>query len=147
MNASASLAFTLTTTGGELPLYAEVTTTGANASTTNDRASIVLGVPSQPSIDAVVPGRFTADALDIDYHSPGDEQPTGYRILRSSSISVTYELAGESAAERFTDTLVKRGQTYCYQVQAYSGNTLSPTSAPVCGELPFTKIYLPLMLK
>jgi hypothetical protein len=147
MNASASLAFTLTTPGGELPLYAEVTTTGANATTTDDRVSIVLGIPSQPAIDGVAVGRFTPSALDIDYHSPSNEQPTGFRILRSTSISGTYELAGESAAERFTDTLVKHGQTYCYQVQAYSGNTLSPLSAPVCGELPLSKIYLPLVLR
>jgi len=147
MNASAALAFTLTAPGGELPLYADVTTVGANAATANDRAAIVLGIPSQPIVDGVVPGRFTPNALDIDYHSPRDEQATGYRILRSTSISGTYELAGESAAERFTDTLVRHGQAYCYRVQAYSGNTLSPLSAPVCGELPLTKIYLPLALK
>ncbi len=147
MNASATLAFTLTAPGGELPLYANVTTTGANAATANDRAAIVLGIPSQPIVAGVVPGRFTPNALDIDYHSPRDEQATGYRILRSTSISGTYELAGESAAERFTDTLVRHRQAYCYRVQAYSGNTLSPLSAPVCGELPLTKIYLPLLLK
>ena len=122
-----------------------MTTAGANATTTNDRASIVLGIPSQPAIDGVAVGRFTPNALDIDYHSPSNELPTGHRILRSTSISGTYELAGESAAEHFTDTLVKHGQTYCYQVQAYSGNTLSPLSAPVCGELPLSKIYLPIV--
>jgi hypothetical protein len=132
---------------GQQSIYAEVATTGGDASTTNDRSVTVLGVPSAPQIAGIVADPWMTSTLDIGWTMPADEQPGGYRILRSKSLTGTYELIGESATTIFADNQVQYRQTYCYEVQAHNNGALSPASAAVCGELPLSKIYLPLVLK
>jgi hypothetical protein len=146
MNERKTLPFTLIG-GGQQSIYAEVTTTGGNANTPNDRAAMVVGVPSAPKIAGIVADPWMTDTLDIGWTSPAGERPTGYRVLRSTTPNGPFELIGESATAVFADNQVQYRQTYCYQVQAHSNGALSPLSAPVCGELPLTKIYLPLVVK
>jgi hypothetical protein len=144
MNEKKTLTFSLPS-NGQQSVYAEMTTAGGNASTSNDRAAVVLGVPSAPEIAGIVADPWMTDTLDIGWTIPSDEQPGGYRILRSTSLTGTYELIGESATTIFADNQVHYRQTYCYQAQAHNNGALSPLSAPVCGELPLMKVYLPLI--
>ncbi len=144
MNEKKTIAFTVIS-NGQQSIYAEVTTTGGNASTTNDRAAVVLGVPSAPEIAGIVANPWMTNTLDIGWSVPADEQPTGYRVLRSTTLTGTYELIGEAATTIFADNQVHYRQTYCYAVQAHNHGALSPLSAPVCGELPLNKVYLPLV--
>ncbi len=143
MNEKKTIAFTVIS-NGQHSIFAEVTTTGGNASTANDQAAMVLGMPSAPQIAGIVADPWMTDTLDIGWTMPSDEQPGGYRILRSTSLTGAYELIGESATTVFTDIQVHHWQTYCYEVQAHNNGALSPLSAPICGELPLAKVYLPL---
>jgi hypothetical protein len=146
MNEKKTIVFTVIS-NGQQSIYAEVTTTGGNASPINDLAATVLGVPSAPEIAGIVANPWVTNTLNIGWSLPADEQPTGYRILRSTSLTGTYELIGESATTIFADNQVHYRQTYCYQVQAHNNGALSPLSNPVCGALPLTKVYLPLVLR
>ncbi len=134
-NETQTLVFTLAALGGEQPIYAEITTSGGNASTANDQAASVLGLPSTPSIASVEASTWTSGALDVALRAVEGEQPAGYRSLRAETELGSYELAGESAIPVFTDTLAQPEQTYCYRAQAHNNGTLSPLSEPVCGQL------------
>ncbi len=145
MNDHRALTFTLIATGGQQPIYAEVSTNGGNATIVNDRMTSMLGVPTAPTIDAVQLSSFIADALEIDWQSASGEEPTGYRILRSVGEDGPFTLIGESTVTNFTDMAVERGQSYCYQIQAYSTDTLSQASTPQCGEVAPLSLFLPLI--
>ncbi len=43
---------------------------------------------------------------------------------------------------------MKRGQAYCYQVQAYNtGNVISAPGAAMCASVDNLMVYLPLVMK
>jgi predicted outer membrane repeat protein len=138
------VAFTVEADGGELPLYAEVTTTGADATTANNRAGLVLGRPTPPAIANVARADDDA-AMTISWAPAPNEQPLGYQVLRSATPEGALELIGQSATPTFSDLLAAPGRTYCYAIQAYTTNSLSAPSAVVCGGPAPTRIYLPLV--
>ncbi|MCB9149028.1 MAG: VCBS repeat-containing protein [Caldilineaceae bacterium] len=145
MNESVAVTFTLTASGAQQPFYVELSTSGDNGAGQNDRVAALLGSPTAPIIDAVQPSSLTTDALEIDWHSVTGEEPTGYRVLRSSGQDGAFTLIGETTVPNFTDIVVERGTSYCYQVQAYSTDTVSPSSATQCGQLDQRQTYLPLI--
>ncbi|MCO6452234.1 MAG: VCBS repeat-containing protein [Caldilineales bacterium] len=147
LNETQTLLFTLPAAGGEQPIFARMTTTGGNASAANDRATLVLGLPSAPAMASVEASVWTPDALDVALRAIEGEQPAGYRLLRAQSETGSYELIGESALPFFTDTLAQRGQTYCYRAQAHNNGALSPLSEPVCGQLELLNTFLPSQLR
>jgi hypothetical protein len=143
LNSSVPLAFPVTAQGGMQPIYAQVITTGDNANPANDLASLMLGMPTAPITLTVEPGVWQPDVLEIAWSVPAEEQPAGYRVLRGTAPGGPFELVGESAVSSYVDTLVERGQTYCYVVQAHNGGALSPMSGVVCGALELLRVYLP----
>ncbi len=143
LNATAPITFIVAATGDVQPLYAQVTSTGGNASPANDLASLTLGIPSAPITVTVAPDPWDAEALAVLWAMPEGEWPAGYRVLRGPTPAGPFELVGESAAPDFADMLASRGQTYCYVVQAHNGSAFSPVSAPACGVLEMLRVYLP----
>jgi hypothetical protein len=143
LNATAALTFTVAATGDAQPLYAQVVTSGGNASAANDRASLTLGLPSAPITVTVTPDAWNDGVMAVLWASPAGERPAGYRILRGATPAGPFELVGESATPDFADVLAVRGVTYCYVVQAHNGDAFSPASDPVCGALERLQVYLP----
>ncbi|GIK73179.1 MAG: hypothetical protein BroJett021_21670 [Chloroflexota bacterium] len=151
LNESYAARFTIMAPTGAGDIYAEVTTSGENLSTANDRVVAQLGKPSAPllvalSEDAIFDGNLRLDWLP----SPG-EAIAGYRVYRSASANGQYEFVGESGQFSYVDLLSQRNIEYCYRVRAYaSGSILSDVSAPLCaklGDAPATErsLYLPLI--
>ncbi len=147
LNATTTHNFVVAAKGGEMPLFAEVTTSGGNATTTNDRVFLVVGAPSTPTIAGVTASTWTPDAFDIAWAGAENERPAGYRVLRSTTPDGLYELIGESAVAGYTDTLAQRGLTYCYRVQAHNGGAFSPLSEAVCGQLDLLDTFLPIVTR
>ncbi len=140
----------LTATGGEQPIYAEITSSGQNASSANDRTAFVLGHLPMPVMADVVQSSEYANTLAVVWSMAPDVYVSSYRILRSSTATGPFELVGEASVTTFADTLLEPGRSYCYAVQAYNANTFSPRSDAICGELPAAldgdnKVYLPLV--
>jgi predicted outer membrane repeat protein len=143
LNAAVPLTVAVAATGNVQPLYAQVATSGGNASATNDLASLTLGIPSTPITVTVAPDSWNAEALAVLWAMPAGEWPAGYRVLRGATAAGPFELVGESAAPDFADVLAVRGDTYCYVVQAHNGDGFSPVSGPACGALEMLHVYLP----
>ncbi|MFN2202461.1 MAG: PKD domain-containing protein [Caldilineaceae bacterium] len=125
-NATSTLQFSLVVpatlgAGGQLPLYAELVTSGENITTTNDSATLSLGGLSTPSRVAMVGANPDfAGALDMIWSGNAGEYVTGYRILRADTPAGPWTLVGESAVPSFTETMATTGRAYCYAVQAYN---------------------------
>lgn len=148
INATTGVTFTVPAPAGIVSLTAVVTTTGQNDSTANDRASVTIGQLSPPAPPQATTSALWDTALDLTWSSQPDEFVTGYRILRSDSITGTFTFMGEARPTMFTDTNLKHGQTYCYEVQAYNtSNVVSAPSAATCASVDSLKVYLPFVLK
>jgi hypothetical protein len=142
-NATFVAQFPVTANGGIFPLYAELTTSGENAVTANDRVAFTLGTLSVPTIAGIMPSTTYENGLALVWADNGPEFVTGYRILRGTTEAGPFEVIGESSSPLFDDAPVVYGKSYCYQVQAYNSNAVSPVSRTVCGGLPAQTIYLP----
>jgi hypothetical protein len=146
-NESYNAEFAIAGTGGEQPLYAELTTDGENTSSNNDLATKVLGELSTPLMMQVIDSDQFVGALQVDWSAVPDEYVTGFRILRGASAEGPFELVGESSLPTFTDPMVQHWQSYCYAVQAYNANSFSEQSEPRCGELSLDNLYIPVVEK
>jgi hypothetical protein len=147
-NATSDVTFSVPAPMGIVNLTAEVTTTGQNDSTANDRASVIIGRLTPPALPQAAASALWDTALDLSWSSHPNEFVTGYRILRSDSLNGTFTFVGEAGPDLFTDTDVKRGQQYCYQIQAYNtGNVVSAPSTATCASIDNLKVYLPFVLK
>ncbi len=135
--------FPVTGNGGNFPLYAELTTTGENAVPTNDRVLLTLGVLSAPTVAGIIPSAEYENGVAVVWSDTWPEYVTGYRVFRGATEAGPFEVIGEAVSPLYNDAPVIYGKRYCYQVQAYNGNTVSPTSSVVCGGLPPKVIYLP----
>jgi hypothetical protein len=144
MGAEQLVTLATTATGGQQPYFVELTTTGENVSVANDRASTVVGVLSAPAVLGVFESGLVEDGLALSWQTPAGEEPQGYRILRATGETGSYQGVGESSVTTFTDSSANRALRYCYRVQAYQGSTVSPLSAPLCGELAPLRLFLPL---
>ncbi len=147
-NQSAMITFTVALPAGEQPLYAQVTTTGQDLTPSNDAASTLLGTLAAPLSGVVTANRLYDPALSVTWQRAPDDYVSGYRILRATSNAGAFMLVGESTLDLFTDTLVERGQSYCYTIQAYNdGGAFSPLSPPVCDQVALRNIYLPTVMR
>ena len=148
LNAGVPLTFSIAAQGGVQPLYAQVITAGGNASPTNDLTALTLGMPC------------CAD------HGDGGAEPVGTRIPGNRLERVgggracwlSHPARGSCRAGRSNwwasppwpamwTTLVARGQTYCYVVQAHNGGALSPVSGVSCGAVELLRLYLPVITR
>jgi hypothetical protein len=147
-NATAQVPFSIMAPSGVVSLTAEVITIGQNETINNDRASVTIGQLTAPAPPQATPSTVWDTALDLTWSSQPDEFVSGYRILRSTSLTATFAFIGEAGPTLFTDTDVRRGQLYCYQVQAYNtGDVVSPPSTATCANVDNPKVYLPLVMK
>ncbi len=138
-----TLYFTVAPQIGEFSLFAQLSSGGQNLSTANDSVVKTLGTLSAPSRVNMSASMEFENGLTLAWSGNPGEYISGYRILRSGLPNDPWELVGEAAGPNFTDTLVVRGKTYCYAIQAYNGNTLSPQGQSSCAELPLLPLYLP----
>ena len=134
-----------TAAGGEETIQAVLTTSGANQATANDRAGLMFGRLSAPTMGSVVESNAYADALSVVWAGAPGEYVSGYRVLRGETAAGPFELIGEASITAFTDTQAPRGHEICYTVEAYNTNAFSPRSAASCGALPTFKAYLPVI--
>lgn len=145
-NGSRVVTFTVTTTAGNQPIYAQVTTSGSNVSAANDVATADLGELLPPTLVIVRPSPRYANALEIAWQPPAIAGIEGYRVLRKQTAGGPFELVGEATGMILIDTPVQRGTTYTYVVQSYDASgVLSDYSAEVTGLLPLYNLYLPLI--
>jgi hypothetical protein len=149
-NATTTIAFAVTSSGGRQTFYAEVVPSGAENSATNNRASIELGALSAPTVVDLFESNAWVDGLDVQWIEPKDEVILGYRIWRGSTEDGPFDLMGETSVLGFTDVPLPRETTFCYAVEAYNSNSISPRSNAVCGELAAVvqedaTIFMPLL--
>ncbi len=88
--------FVITAAAGTQQIFAELTTSGENITTNNDRTFATLGELTAPTMHDVTNSGFTADALGISWYPVGNEHVNSYRILRSQTVNGPFELFGES---------------------------------------------------
>jgi hypothetical protein len=82
---------------------------------------------------------FACAAFNLNTPPPGC-------ILRTTTPGSSYELVGETSDTYLPDLLLKRGQVYCYVVQAYDDSgILSPFSSEACRKLPLLDMYISLI--
>ncbi len=146
-NAAATTTFAVTASGGRESFYAEILPGGPDAGTGNNLAQVVVGELSAPVVAGVFESAAWVDGLDVLWANPAGEFVLGYRILRGTQPSGPFDLMGESTITGFTDVPVPRNRQFCYVIESYNANTVSPRSAPVCGRLAPLAIYLPTMLQ
>ena len=143
LNASVVHTFTFTATGSLETLYAELSTEGDDRNPSNNLSSATIGQLSAPKMLTLLPSDRWASGLDVFWVPVYGEAATGYRILRAIDAAGPFETMGESSVPRHSDVSVPRGETFCYAVQSYNANSVSPRSAAICGMLPPEKVYLP----
>jgi hypothetical protein len=145
-NASSVATFTVTTTVGSQPLYAQVTTSGSNVSTANDVATADLGALLPPTLVIAQASPRFANALEIAWQPPAITGIEGYRILRSQTPGGPFELVGEATGTHLVDVQLQHSTVYTYVVQSYDASgVLSEYSAETIGILPLYSVYLPLV--
>lgn len=148
-NATGATAFVVTGSGGRQSFYAQITTTGEDTSAGNNVATVVLGDLLAPTIVDVRESEEWVDGLDVVWFSPKDEVVLGYRILRANSADGPFDLLGETSVPGHVDVPLPREVTYCYAVESYNADTISPRSDAVCGMLDAaqndTNLYLPAL--
>ncbi len=108
---------------------------------------VVFSSIPQPSALAhsTVAGSLS-NAMGVQWMPPAAPGIGGYRVLRSTMPGSPYELVGETSDTYLPDLLLKRGQTYCYVVQAYDDTgILSPDSSAACGKLPLLDMFIPVI--
>jgi hypothetical protein len=143
-NETRTLSFQVTKSAGEMPIYAQIVTSGGNVSTGNDVATAVLGSLLPPTLVRVDPSPLVSSAAQVAWQAPTLADIAGYRILRATTSGGPYELVGETTANYFTDQLLEGGVTYYYAVQAYDASGLvSPLSDEATFMAANATIYLP----
>jgi hypothetical protein len=148
MNETLPVTFGVTMPQGAFPVYAVLTTFGANGSTANDQAGLLLSALAAPTAVSVAPSSAYKAALDVGWEPSAMPYVDGYRVLRAPGPGGPFAFVGEARAGAYIDTLLQPGRTYCYAVQAYNaGGAISPPSSAGCGMVGVETIYLPLMRK
>jgi hypothetical protein len=145
-NETRTLSFQVTKSAGEMPIYAQIITSGGNVSTGNDVATAVLGSLLPPTLVRVDPSPLVSSAAQVAWQAPTLADIAGYRILRATTSGGPYELVGETTANYFTDQLLEGGVTYYYAVQTYDASGLvSPLSDEATFMAANATIYLPYL--
>jgi hypothetical protein len=143
-NASQAVSFVVQSTGGLQPLYAEVSTSGSDASSANNQGIGNLGSLLPPDFLIVSEDQLHPQALLVSWMPSPVSGALHYRILRSETPGGPYELVGEAAATIYVDLLLERGKIYNYVVQAEDAyGVRSPYSQETSAELPLITVYLP----
>jgi hypothetical protein len=154
-NETTTIGFAVTSNGGRQSFYAEVVSAGTETSSDNNTATIELGTLSAPVMLDVYESQTWSDGLEVQWIEPKDELILGYRIWRSNSANGTFDLIGETTLPGFTDVPLPRETNFCYAVEAYNANTISPRSNAICGQLAAVveeeeevdQIFMPLLGK
>lgn len=147
-NDSLAITFVVTTTSGEQPIYAELTTTGDDAHSGNNIAAASLGELPPPTLVNVVASTRYPNALEVSWMPPAVEGVAGYRILRSGTPGGPYELVGEAEGLAYSDLLLETNQPYHYVVEAYDADGVrSSPSVEASGMLPLSGLCLPLVMR
>jgi hypothetical protein len=146
MNEVLPVTFEVTMPQGAFPIYALLTTFGANGSTANDQASLLLSALAAPSAVSVAPSSIYRTALDVGWEPGATPYIDGYRVLRAPNPNGPFAFVGETRGTTYTDMLLQPGRTYCYAIQAYNaGQTISAPSPSGCALVSAEIIYLPLL--
>jgi len=119
LNESATVDFQVTAGSGLQPVYARISTTGTNASTSNDQAQADLGALPAPEMLQTGAHAGIPQAVDLWWHAPPVGGVTGTRILRAGQRGGPYELVGETTGSNFTDRFAEGGRLHYYVVQAF----------------------------
>ncbi|HMQ29642.1 MAG TPA: fibronectin type III domain-containing protein [Chloroflexaceae bacterium] len=146
MNQALPVTFGVTMPQGPFPVYATLVTFGANGSTANDQASLLLSALEAPTAVSAAPSSAYTGALDVGWELSAAPHVDGYRVLRAPSPGGPFAFVGEARGATYTDMLLRPGHTYCYAVQAYNaGGTLSGLSRAACAMASAETVYLPLV--
>ena len=146
-NASLSVNFVVQSTGGSQPLYAEVSTSGDDASPANNQATGDLGALPRPEFLYVSEDQLHSEALLLSWIASPASGAFHYRLLRAESSGGPYELVGEAQSTLYSDLLLERGKFYYYVVQAEDAHGVrSPYSEESSAALPYVT-YLPAVLR
>jgi hypothetical protein len=145
-NDETQLVFTATRTSGLQSFFARVTSNGFNGPAANDIVTGTLGSIPAPLLTGVFEDGSLTNAIGVQWMPPEAPGLGGYRLLRSTTSGGPYELVGETTNTYLPDLLLRRGQTYCYVVQAFDdAGILSPNSSEGCGSLQLLSAFLPLV--
>ncbi len=145
-NDETQLVFTATRTSGLQSFFARVTSNGFNGPAANDIVTGRLGSIPAPLLTAVFEDGSLANAIGVQWMPPEVPGLGGYRLLRSTTSGGPYELVGETTNTYLPDLLLRRGQTYCYVVQAFDDSgILSPNSSEGCGSVQLLSAFLPIV--
>lgn len=140
-----SFTLPVTPTSGNFELTALINA-NTNFSPDNDRVSLTLSALLPPTALNVGESNRYRDAADVSWFS-ASASASGYRVLRSTDDG-PYEFVGEALGVSYTDALLQRGHTYCYQVQAYdSAGNLSALTESACMRFDLLQVFLPLVWK
>jgi hypothetical protein len=143
-----TVSFQVEASGGEQPLYAEVACESDDLGADNNVATGDLGQLPPPTFLRVANSTRYANAFELSWLPPLVEGVEGYRILRGEDPGGPYELVGEAMGTVFHDLLLELGKPYYYVVQAYDKHGVrSPYSTEAGGMLPYTDLYLPLVVR
>ena len=143
-NTSQAVSFVVQSTGGSQPLYAEVSTSGSDASTANNQAFGDLGALLPPTFVMVIDDQPQPYSLLVSWMPSLVSGVQHYRILRSETSGGPYELVGESQPTLYIDLLLAHGKTYYYVIQAEDAyGVRSQYSEESSAELPLITVYLP----
>ncbi len=136
---------TLAVGDGSQPIFAQAAA-GGNLNTGNDLATGDLSALPPPAVVYAAADATLPNLVLVTIQPAEAEDVAGYRLLRSTSITGTYDLVAEAAGVQFVDAGLARGQTYCYQVQSYDlAGLVSPLTQPVCVMTEPMQLYLPLV--
>jgi hypothetical protein len=146
MNETLPVTFSVVVPSGAFPVYAQLTSSGANVSTANDQAALTLSDLAPPSVVTAAESAVYKGALELSWLPSTAPSASGYRVLRSTSAAGPFAFVGEARGSGYTDTLLKLQQGYCYVVQAYSADgRLSAPSETACALVVGEPTYLPLL--
>jgi hypothetical protein len=148
MNESVAVLFNVTAGSGDQPISAQVSTTGGDASSSNNTASGNLGELPAPGPLIVGPSPSWSRALQISWMPSGVPGVAGYRILRSEASGGPYQLVGESEGVVYHDLLLELDREYFYVVQAFDdAGARSAYSSEASGLLAGYNVYLPVIVR
>jgi hypothetical protein len=147
-NESEIFSIPVTKTDVAQTVVAQIESSSENTYPNNDSMSADMQTLPTPTFVGTAESTLINNAIDVSWLPSDAPGIAGYRILRSQTLTGTYELIGETTSANYTDRLLQRGQNYCYIVQAYDTNgLLSADTEPVCGSVSYLKVFLPIVLK
>jgi hypothetical protein len=147
-NQSKTASFQATAAPGSQPVYAKITASSANISTSNDVAAASLGELLPPSLVYALPDPADHSAMQVAWQAPEMPGIAGFRVLRSLASGGPYELVGESSRGLYRDRLLETGVQYYYVVQTFdAAGAVSSYSAEASATLPAFRVYLPLTVR